>query len=284
MSITIQIIRGRNPASGHEIKKRFSTVGQSSHCEIQLDQPDVPDNACLLEYDAAQKTLLVHCLHPDLVFLDGQPVAQHAKVRWGGSQELRIGANCRLYPGDVPVTKPAAKNTSVATAASKPAPATVRESERKAAAPSPAGRTPAQSRPQSRREKTVSRSNAEVEELKQEAAKKKLSQTIQIVLIALCAIGAVVMLTFDPAAPEKKKQAIHYGSLDEKLLHKGRDHKNLYYDIRMNLNTAHKEKDTNRSRSIYLNVKNATERRLKNFTSPDVELDREIVEFINQQL
>jgi len=282
MSITIQIIQGQNSASSHVIEKRFSPVGQASHCEVKLLQPDIPDIACLLEYDSEQGTFLVQCLHANLVFLNDQLLEQHTKVRWSNQQELRIGMHCRLYIGNVPATvkdssKKASRAASSTVKATHPAPRTNMEETVNRTSH---GRTPSQ--PQ--RETVARRGNQEIEEMNQEAAKKQTSQVIYIVLIVLCVVGAVMMLMVDTSSTEQKKTTIRYGQLDEKLLQKGNDHKGIYHDIRMDLNKARKEGNTYRSRNIYLNLKNETERRLENSTSLDTELDKEIVEYINQRL
>ena len=283
MSITIQIIQGMNAASSHVIEKRFSPVGQASHCEVKLQQPDVPDIACLLEYDSVQGTLLVQCLHADLVFLNDHPLEQHAKVRWSNQQELRIGLHCRLYIGDVPSTvKNSSKNASRDVDLQKKATHTATRPSREETVKQTSRERPSQPPPQ--RETVAKRSNQEIEAMNREAAKKKSSQMIYIALIALCVIGAIMMLMVDTPSTDSKKMIIRYGHLDNKLLKIGDDHKGVYRDIRMSLNKAHKEGNTSRSRIIYLNLKDETERRLKNSTSFDTELDREIVDYINQQL
>ena len=283
MSIQIRITQGKN-SSIQTVEKRFSPVGKAAHCELNLNQPDIPDVACLLECDFERQTILVHCLHSNLVFLDNQPLKQNDRIQWLAGQEIQLGANCRLLHG---------AGTPASSGMSKPISRTAHETKTPGPLPRPrrkedvpSTKPPTRSLPETRVENTRStqRGNLEVQEMEQQAARKKQSQLIQIILIVICALGCVMMLMIDTKPTPGKKPVISYGALDVKLLQKGNDSGNLYGRTRISLNQANKARSRNESRRIYLDLKIEVERRLQNSTSPDPILDREIMDFINQQI
>jgi|GEM_PF-6277387 len=272
MSIQIRIIQGKN-TSIHTIEKRFVPVGMASHCELNLSHPDIPDVACLLECDFVGKTILVNCLHSNLVVLNNKPLNQNDKILWHEGQEMQIGANCRLIHGTGPAS---------AGARPKPASASLPQSQKRAETANNRPQTPRASQSRGGNTPTASRANADVAEQEQQAARKKQSQLIQIILIVLCVAGCAMMLLVDTTPSVGKKEKIEFSILDPLLLEKGKNHNGLYENARSKLNKARTAQTRREAHRLYMELKTEVELRRQN--SPDTELDQKIIDYINQQL
>ena len=99
MSLQIRLIQGSQAATEFVLdrQKRFFRVGRSTDCELVLSQLGLPDVACFIECNFAQKTAAIHCLCPEMLVLNDKILKLNEQVQWRVGQDLRIGPNCRLF-------------------------------------------------------------------------------------------------------------------------------------------------------------------------------------------
>jgi len=195
MSLQIHLIQGSQPATKLILdqQKLFFRVGRSSDCEVVLLQPGLPEVACFFECDHEQNIVILHSLCQEQIVLDGVMLRQNEQASWQIGQELRIGSNCQiLLEGTLPNTK----TPSSTTHRTKPEPGPETSSTRQV---DPIRRTAP--KPQHRQKPKVEESDATKErlDLNEDAVAeiaKKRSQTTQIVIIALCVIGIIIMILF----------------------------------------------------------------------------------------
>ena len=286
MGIQIKLFVASKTPSSFVLNDPYFSIGSATYCDLNVTQPDVPEIACLLEYNSGHNEIRVQTQHSDLVFLGDKKLRPSEKILWNANQELHIGSNCKLVldPGVSEGSVISKAITKMITPQAAPTEKNAAEVKQRSSSRESTSSHKASRPKQTAKEETVIQKT----EVTPKTAQK--TQLFQAVVIGFCLIGCLAMMMIDTSSNGKKADVISIGdltmeikkTLDSRSLRE--NEKKSVENIQRQITSAYSERrGSANAKNIYISIKHDLND--PSFSSPQLEdLREKTLNYVNAQL